>query len=295
MKHRDSKDDTDLRFNLHRLIMADETLSELGKNCASVLLFGFMNGTTGRCDPTYEKIGRALGGKDRRTAMRGVRALVTAGWVAPRHTFRKATGSTCHGSNVFEFAFDRLSRLPAEAAPTVPEGGGVRTDTTPGDETVTTLVSISSPGVVSELSPKQRKDNKEIEQGSLFGDDQVLEAACAVHPNDNRSWFRTQWYPIYPKQEDEDRGADECDKVLRTGRATRRQLIIGVRNWRTMFEQNPEPYPKKYWHLIGPARWFRDGRWKDKPRPAPTNFEPDRSVRRSASVNALLRHRNGGG
>jgi hypothetical protein len=61
MKHRDSKDKTDLRFNLHRLIMADDILSPLGKNCASVLLFGFMNGETGRCDPTYEKIAKALG------------------------------------------------------------------------------------------------------------------------------------------------------------------------------------------------------------------------------------------
>jgi hypothetical protein len=205
-----------------------------------------------------------------------------------RHTFRKVAGAQFHGNNVFEFAFDRLGQLRPDVL--ARKGGGDRIDTTPGDETVTPVVSDLSPGVVTDLSPKQRKGNKEVEQGPLFGDEQELEAACAVHLNDNRAWFRAQWFPLYPKQEDEDRGADECNKALRTGRVTRQQALIGVRNWRTMFDQDPQPYAKKYWHMIGPVRWFKDGRWKDKPRPALTDLGCDRTVRRSASVDRLLRH-----
>ena len=127
-QHRRDHDGADLRFNLHRLIMADADLSPTAKNCASVLLFGFMSGKTGRCNPSYEEIAEALG-ISRETAMRGVKALAVAAYVTVHHTFRTVAGAQVHGNNLFEFAFDRLGRHAPNAVP-VAERGGVNSDTT---------------------------------------------------------------------------------------------------------------------------------------------------------------------
>jgi hypothetical protein len=91
---------------LFELALQDSELSSTAKCVLGALLFGFKNSKTDQCNPGFDSIAKAVGGKTRRATINAVQELRRLDWLLK--PAEKNLGGSKRNTNEYAFSFHRI-------------------------------------------------------------------------------------------------------------------------------------------------------------------------------------------
>lgn len=217
-------------------IAADDRLRASTVRVGTVLLFKFHNTKSGRCDPSYETLGKAAALK-RRAAIKAVHQLEQFAWLVKRPKGRRSRNS-------YQFAFRRVSQGVYDDAPLDDSSGASQCAAAVHEDALQECIGVHPIGVPTCTQTQDDKPGREPKKGT-------------------QDSFDEDFWQAYPKRVDRKEAKRIYDRIVRKAEATPAQLLAGAQR----YAEECRAARKERQYIKSPVTWLNKGCWEDEPAP----------------------------